>query len=200
MEGPTVALSLNEAEALAAKAARGAGLSWGEAEDLGRAARWLAASGLDWATPLLGLLHSPEERAGLKGLFRAADRLARAPGHGPAGFCRPAWGLAVLAATAPDDTSLSLCGPDFRVRLSPGGLASTDQDPFALAHAPPAEILVDASAGTPPLARLLAPNTRRSAVPAAQMGELGDLAARTYVPASEESRRLGAGGGRIDDP
>lgn len=35
--------SLNEIAALAKRAARGAGLSWGMAEEAGRAARWLAS-------------------------------------------------------------------------------------------------------------------------------------------------------------
>ena len=39
--------SLNEIESLCKKAARGAGLSWGLAEEAGKAARWLSAHGLD---------------------------------------------------------------------------------------------------------------------------------------------------------
>ena len=38
--------SLNELDAMARKAARGAGYSWGLAEEAGRATRWLAAAGL----------------------------------------------------------------------------------------------------------------------------------------------------------
>ena len=38
--------SLNEIETLSRKAARGAGLSWGLAEEAGKATRWLAAAGL----------------------------------------------------------------------------------------------------------------------------------------------------------
>ncbi len=43
--------SLNEIEALAKRAARGAGLSWGMAEEAGRATRWLASH--DLAGPAL---------------------------------------------------------------------------------------------------------------------------------------------------
>lgn len=39
--------SLNEIESLCKKAARGAGLSWGLAEEGGKAARWLSANGLN---------------------------------------------------------------------------------------------------------------------------------------------------------
>ncbi len=41
-------LSLNEVETLAAKAARGSGLSWGLADDVAKAARRLACAGLNW--------------------------------------------------------------------------------------------------------------------------------------------------------
>lgn len=44
--------SLVEVEALAKKAAKGAGYSWGEAEDAARAVRWLEARGLGGAAAL----------------------------------------------------------------------------------------------------------------------------------------------------
>ncbi len=49
-------LSLNEVEATAKKAARGAGYSWGLAEEAGKAARWLCARDLDGCKALAGLL------------------------------------------------------------------------------------------------------------------------------------------------
>ena len=51
-----MALSQNEIESLCIKAARGAGYSWGLAEQAGFAAGWLAARGLDATAPLLALL------------------------------------------------------------------------------------------------------------------------------------------------
>lgn len=48
--------SLNEVEALARKAARGAGMTWGVAEDAGKATRWLEAAALPGAKMLAGLL------------------------------------------------------------------------------------------------------------------------------------------------
>lgn len=48
--------SLNEIEALSRKAARGAGYSWGLADEAGRAVRWLEARGEPGATALLELL------------------------------------------------------------------------------------------------------------------------------------------------
>ncbi|MEM6656494.1 MAG: DUF3726 domain-containing protein [Pseudomonadota bacterium] len=49
-------LSLNEVEALAKKAARGAGYSWGMAEEAGRATRWLCAHDVDGVLALAHLL------------------------------------------------------------------------------------------------------------------------------------------------
>ncbi|VVT24472.1 conserved hypothetical protein [Roseovarius sp. EC-HK134] len=49
-------LSLSEITALATKAARGAGLSWGEAEEAGWACGWLARAGLPGTAMLLRVL------------------------------------------------------------------------------------------------------------------------------------------------
>lgn len=48
--------SLNEVEATAKKAARGAGYSWGVADEAGFAARWLTARGVDGCVALAALL------------------------------------------------------------------------------------------------------------------------------------------------
>lgn len=50
---PHVGLSRNELESLCLKAARGAGLSWGLAEETGSALGWLAAHGIDGTAVLL---------------------------------------------------------------------------------------------------------------------------------------------------
>ncbi len=49
-------LSLNEVEALAKKATRGAGYPWGIAEEAAKATRWLVENGLDACAELAGLL------------------------------------------------------------------------------------------------------------------------------------------------
>lgn len=56
--------SLNEIEMMVWKAARGAGLAWGLAEEMAQAARWLAGRGLDWAEPLVAALAEAEGRQG----------------------------------------------------------------------------------------------------------------------------------------
>jgi hypothetical protein len=54
-------LSLSEIAALSARATRGAGRSWGEAEEAAEAACWLARAGLDWAVALLDVLEASPE-------------------------------------------------------------------------------------------------------------------------------------------
>lgn len=49
-------VSLNEVESLCLKACRGAGMSWGLAEEAAHAARWLAAHGWAWDRSLAALL------------------------------------------------------------------------------------------------------------------------------------------------
>lgn len=56
-------LSLSEISALCARATRGAGRSWGEAEEAAEAVCWLARAGLDWASALLGVLDLPADDA-----------------------------------------------------------------------------------------------------------------------------------------
>jgi hypothetical protein len=60
-EKPTQ-LSRNEAEMLCLKAARGAGMSWGMAEEAGFAAAWLAMTGIDGPGALLAQLESAAGR------------------------------------------------------------------------------------------------------------------------------------------
>lgn len=55
--------SLNEIEASARKAARGAGMSWGLAEEAGKATRWLGARGLPNVGLLLSLLKTNDGKA-----------------------------------------------------------------------------------------------------------------------------------------
>jgi hypothetical protein len=55
-------LSLPEANALCVRAARGAGWSWGMAEECGEAACWLAQHHLDWAEIVLSCLQTPASR------------------------------------------------------------------------------------------------------------------------------------------
>jgi hypothetical protein len=92
-----IEMSLNEVETLAAKAARGAGLSWGGAEEIGRAARRIARSGGDWPSLVLGLDSPAPGDAALEAQVLARlETEMQALGEGTA--TRAAVATAVLAA------------------------------------------------------------------------------------------------------
>ena len=55
--------SLNEVEATAKRATRGAGYAWGVSEDAAKATRWLCAHDLDGVAHLARLLDAPEPNA-----------------------------------------------------------------------------------------------------------------------------------------
>jgi hypothetical protein len=73
--------SMNEVEAQAKKATRGAGYSWGLAEDAGKATRWLCHQGLDGVAELASLLQeAPDEKTcALVQGTRLSDAALRAP-------------------------------------------------------------------------------------------------------------------------
>lgn len=56
--------SLGELEALCRKATRGAGFSWGIAEDAGKTVRWLSSWNLPGATALAAYLHDRKDATG----------------------------------------------------------------------------------------------------------------------------------------
>mgnify|MGYP005990526953 CR=1 FL=1 len=57
-----VQLTMPEISALCLRAARGAGLGWGMAEEYAHAATWLAARDFDWADAVLHQLETPSGR------------------------------------------------------------------------------------------------------------------------------------------
>lgn len=183
-----IALSLNEAETLAAKAARGAGYGWGQADDIGRAARALAAEGRNFGGALLRLLPM-RERFAAPAPARLASWRAGAPDVAEARALCP-----VLTASWLLDAGLATPGLKLRnvglpiwldALLRPAGLGAACDEALA--------------AGEATLLRRPPGRQARAAVDAEVWRALNAYAAQTYVPESESSRRRGAGGGRVDD-
>jgi len=107
-----VALSRNETESLCMKAARGAGFSWGLAEEAGFAAGWLAVHGIDGTSPLLALLTKK-----LDNPAEIGTPVPR-PGHWQSPDQRPLCPIALGAALC--DSALLAGGPFSRdTRLDP---------------------------------------------------------------------------------
>ncbi len=72
-------VSFNEVEVLSKRAARGAGLSWGMAEEAGKATRWLMAHGLPGLKILLDILEHNDGLAGENTIPVSTDGAWRAP-------------------------------------------------------------------------------------------------------------------------
>ncbi len=127
MTAPLVDLSLNEVETLAAKAARGAGLSWGGAEEIGRASRVLARAGGDWPALVLAL-DGPgyaEPGAEASALMRVEAVLERVSGSGTlTRAATPVETAAALEALA----ARTYVPASTRSRVSGAGAGLTDND------------------------------------------------------------------------
>lgn len=201
-------LSLGEVEATAKKAARGAGYPWGLAEDAATATRWLCAQGLDGCAALAALLSTTDGAD----LARHTPQPGAEPWRAPGGTLCPLIAGAALSdhaaalASAPRhlaqiaqpilllpfaaQAARALAQP---VRITwPDGHATTDGTQLHLTAEPgPTAAHVTASCeGTGPPPR---PACDRATPAPAAWDTLLALAHRTYAPATDESRRKGAG-------
>ncbi len=215
-------LSRNETESLCAKAARGAGYSWGLAEEAGFAAGWLAAQGIDGTGAFLALLTEK--------LTNPAENAAPrpTPGHWQSAAQRPLCPITLGAALT--DCALLADGPFSRdTRLDPvmaplllvPFLARAAQmcDRQVLVDGQDGQLLITSNGafdgraavsflGRGPLALTLrstqspeAPQggpARLPLVSLAVLEGLNALALRTTVPATDASRR-GAGSSTTDN-
>ena len=188
-------LSLNEVQTLALKAARGAGLAWGLAEDAGRAAVWLARHAGAWAEGLPAVLDAPAATSPLLLGGLLSDGAGEPRGAGRA--AAPVWALPGLLATG---RSVLIRLDAIMVASDPGGVPTASAPIEDLAGLPAANLSVSFPCGkAPTLAHALPVRFRRSRVAKADWQRLDALAQRTYVPASDRSRLTGAGAGLLDD-
>ncbi|EDM71619.1 hypothetical protein RAZWK3B_19741 [Roseobacter sp. AzwK-3b] len=213
--------SLNEIEALSRKAARGAGLSWGLAEEAGKAARWLVAQGLPGPQVLADLLtrndgttyetlcpHDEDEgrwtaRGGTlcplisgAALCDHASRLAAGEALHLGRTASPMLLLPYLDAAA------RMAGRS--VTVSWEGVSVTcgaaDDIPDGMTDAL-STTMVDAVSILPgALCDTETPSpTARADIPEATARQLDAFAQRTYAPETETSRLAGAGAGLTDN-
>lgn len=210
--------SLNEVDATAKKAARGAGHSWGMAEEAGRATRWLCAHGFDGCGALAALLLK-EDGAVLGNMapnavsdeWSAASSTLSALMAGAA-LSDSAFILAQgelrmrtvvlpmllipFAATAARQLKVSVTLEWAGASITTNG---TDVSVAAETHA-----LIAQSVDLVRIHQegsLLRPVSKQTRVSpqASDWDTLNLLARRTYAPATEESRLLGAGAGTSDN-
>jgi len=212
--------SLNEIEAMAKRAARGAGYHWGHAEEAGKAARWLAEHDLPGPEILAKVLTARRDRTNddaaprpLSGPWRAdgGDLCPLLAGSALSDLANELAGgrvfeleavacpvlLAPYAALVSRATGciVSLSWDDTELRVSSEGL-SVDGGWEGLAT--PRTGHVTCSKSSSQEFRPATAQTGR-AVDAATWTALGDLAQRTFAPATEASRLAGAGAGLTDN-
>jgi hypothetical protein len=212
--------SLNELETETRKAIRGSGLSWGLSEDGSRAVRWLAAHGVD-PLPALRDILDRHDRGTIATAFRLADHggwRADAPicpitlgvticdfadrlatdGCVAGPVARPLL-LAPLVATAAQflGRPLHLDADGMRIVLTADGDPSGDLSSLDVPDA--AGIRCAVVADRLPLSQVKAASTRGIETDPQAWAQLATYVHRTYVPASERSRREGAGAGLIDN-
>jgi hypothetical protein len=195
---PTITVSLNEIDAMAKKATRGAGHAWGIAEEAGRAARWLESRGLPGLAALLGCLESGETaRSALVAGASLADRaqeIAAGRSLTVTAVTSPLLVLPFAAAAAHmARCDAELVWPGGRLRLA-NGLALLAGRETVLAEGP-VDLTLRPATGAADDAGLVE-RIGGVIVDLELWRALDRLAAKTYVPASQTSRqRAGAGGG-----
>jgi len=189
--------SLNEIEALARKAARGAGYDWGLAEEAGQAVRWLLAHNLPGADALLLACDERALEATLCPLVQGcalSDGLVTAPGFAESNISAPLLVLPFLAWTAErQKATFCLTWPGAAFAVSADGTLSwraeivcPDRADIAVSDVVPVDLDVA-------LMRHRAQVDRETCV------RLSDLAGRTYAPSTQASRESGAGAGLSDN-
>jgi len=188
-------LSLNEVETIAAKAARGAGFSWGLADEIGRAARLLAARGEAWGETMLAL-------AGAAQAFEppTAERVALwRRGERDSAGARPLCPVRTAAFLLDDAAEI---GPA-PLRIARVGLPIWLAAMLAYESGWIVDVVEPLAASDvtirPGATAPVRAQARRAVIAPQILTALNDYVARTYVPESERSRRHGAGGGTVDD-
>lgn len=191
-------VSLNELVSVSYRAALGAGLGYGLAEDAAAAAARLAASEADAAAIMLGALRCAETCGRIAIALEDTGGVARLSAGVPLPALRAGPAIADLLQTDRIDAVTFAIADDIRVVMA--AVAAAGQGPFVRCEALAAE-------GCYRIFRVRAVEARPPGHPGScsrirvadeDWRSLLTLAARTYVPASEHSRLRGAGAGLSD--
>ena len=213
-------VSNNELDALVRKAFRGAGYHWGEAEEAGKAAIWLARNRLAPATLTLYLLGGAAHNVArlrpapdrhrwaetgretcplLAGIALADEATSVFEGsvvrfarlHTP-GFLLPFLGQLALSR----NKGIRLALPQIEVTVTPDRVVF---DGSAEALTTPSPATLGKVELVPENKEIHASPTFSTEISSDEWDSLNDFAAKTYVPASEHSRLAGAGAGVADN-
>ncbi len=213
--------SLSEIEAMALKAACGAGYYWGASEDAGRAVRWLCSAGIDGCAALAGLLSGNDPREP-KEPDPVSPQVTSTAWNSPTGvLCPLLTGMAISdhasSITAAGITLEQVVRPVLLVpfaasaaRLAHTGFsvewqgASLFTEGYGLALSQECHGLGVAFAKRVSVRRKQGTGCRplrmsRFHPTDSDWEKLEEFAARTHAPATDESRLLGAGAGLSDN-
>lgn len=212
--------SLNEIEALSKRAARGAGLSWGLAEEAAKGTRWLSAFDFPGVTLLADLLEMNDR---IPEIDVSPVALRAEIWHAPARRMSPLIAGAALSDCATrllDRGNITLDAVNLPLLLVPfiGGAAlrlgqpvvvewadarlATDGKDLCVQATPDAlltrhadRVVVSAPAQMTGQREVVS----RAEIPDTDWKRLETFAHRTFAPATEESRLRGAGAGLSDN-
>ena len=189
-----MSFSLNEVEAMAKRAARGAGHTWGQAEEASKATRWLCAQGVDGVSVLAEVLkHGPSQGCPLGlGVALSDDAAALVVGPKQLGPVRQPEMVLPFAAMAARQLGKVVQLSCHTAKATTDGCALLVTGPL------PADVeKLTISVVTADLHG--ATHATRATPSTVAWSFLSELAHLTYAPATEESRRLGAGAGLSDN-
>ncbi|UWQ06622.1 DUF3726 domain-containing protein [Aliiroseovarius crassostreae] len=205
--------SLNEMEATTKRATRGAGYPWGLAEDAAKAARWLCVQGLDGSAEMARVLecklaehpakHRPQS---LVGVWRAEGDLCPLAAGALLSDCAQNLKAAPIEMQHVVVPSVLLPFAACAAKRLGGSVRVTFDDVVAMTDGTHLElqgelpglvqrVVVSQCAETVKPNRLLT----RSHPSTQSWDVLNRFAHKTYAPATEESRALGAGAGLSDN-
>lgn len=183
--------SLGEVTATGRKAAKGAGYSWGMADEAGRATAWLWAHGIDGITALADLLDNRDIGTCP---ITLGTRFCDVPPTKPVSFKQVNGAILLLSFAAElakiTQSSYRLDLGAISYATDPTGMYQLDQGNPDAPHALLSPSSVSGSR--------LTPAPRREA-PAEAWARLGKWEHKTYAPATEASRLAGAGAGLTDN-
>lgn len=209
--------SLSEIDSLGRKAARGAGYSWGMAEEAGKAVRWLTAFGLPGAEALAALLEQTDSNPGVfapqftEGKWNSQCKKLCALASGTAISDRSHWlargdeivlpqiilPLLVLpqAGRVAEalDIAVAVSWGNNTVVCTPTGIGYLEEPEWN------SEMADLSCKKTEAMEITLKPEPVSRAITQDALNQLSQFAQRTYAPATEASRLIGAGAGLNDN-
>lgn len=194
--------SLGEIRALSIKAARGAGMDWGVAEEAGFAVQWLEASGLNGVKALsqyLSRVHRDDvyndEACPLKLGCMISDTNSWEYAEGKQ--CHEPMLLIPFIASVIKNESLLLSWAGINAIINHNGVKTDDVETLVSRPSASKQSIQIKQNNTP--CRVLSRKTRVSEDDASYVAILNALAHKVYAPATEASRLSGAGAGLNDN-